>query len=300
MTSNPLKIIVAGADGQLGTEFRALQHIYPDLAFDFLSRTDLDIALESRVMAKISNDAPAAVINCAAYTNVERAQDEKENAFIINAHSAGYLAKACDEANALLIHFSTDYVFDGKKNSPYIESDEVNPLSVYGESKLEGERLIESFCKRNFVLRTSWLYSTHGHNFYKTMVRLAGEKGALQVVNDQTASPTYARHLAHDVLELLDLVVVQTKQVDYGLYHYSQGGQASWYDFAKEIVINKKLAVPVLPIKTEQTHTKAMRPVFSKLNATKFTKATNITPPSWKEGLSACVYNDYIENEYNH
>ncbi|MCC6601170.1 MAG: dTDP-4-dehydrorhamnose reductase [Crocinitomicaceae bacterium] len=298
--STEKKIIVTGANGQLGHDFRALEYIFSDFSFLFLSKLEFDISLEHRVHEFIAHEKPDAVINCAAYTNVERAEDEPENALLVNATSAGFLADACKESGSLLVHFSTDYVFDGLKNKPYNEDDPVNPVSAYGRSKLAGERLIDEKLKRHIILRTSWMYSSYGHNFYKTIVRLAKENGVLNVVGDQVSSPTYARHLAHDVLDLLTQILVEQKHFEYGIYHYSQEGTASWWDFAREIVMNKKLFVPVNKLTTPDFPAKAKRPAYSKLDNSKFIRNTGIRPLSWKEGLTACIYNDFTENEHNH
>jgi dTDP-4-dehydrorhamnose reductase len=294
------KIIVTGANGQLGTEFRMLHMLYPDFEFHFLTKLELDIRLENRVKHFIEEFKPAAVINCGAYTNVEKAEDDREDAFLANALAPSFLAEACHNNDALFVHFSTDYVFDGKKGSAYTEEDQVSPINVYGESKLEGERLVDEKCERNILLRVSWLYSTFGHNFYKTMNRLAKERGELKVVGDQYASPTYARHLAHDVVELLDKALIQQSHAPFGLYHYSQDGVASWCDFAKEIVINKGLGVPVYAVTTEAFPTKAQRPAYSKLDNTKFKAAFSLPTPTWKEGLADCIINEQTQEENEH
>jgi dTDP-4-dehydrorhamnose reductase len=282
-------ILVTGSNGQLGCEFRAIADQFPQFNFDFTGRMDLDITLESRVKDYILKHKPDAVINCAAYTNVEKSEEDIEDAELGNTFSPGFIAKACHEAESLLVHYSTDYVFDGLKGSPYSEEDQPAPLSQYGRTKLEGERLIDEIHKRAFVIRTSWVYSTFGHNFYKTMLRLARERGELKVVSDQFASPTYARSLAMDTLRLLDKSLVRREHVDYGLYHYTQDGVASWADFAKEIMTQSKMDVPVHKVLSTEFPMKAKRPAYSKLDNSKFKKNTGIIPLTWQEGLAECI-----------
>ncbi len=287
------KILVTGSNGQLGTEFKTIAPNYSDYEFVFVTKQELDVRLEHHVKHVMELHKPAAVINCAAYTNVELAQQEHETATEINTYGPKYLAMACKQHEALLIHFSTDYVFDGKKNTPYKETDTVNPLNFYGHSKLEGERLIDEVFKRYFIIRASWLYSTYGHNFYKTMLRLAKERPDLTVVNDQISSPTYARMLAEDVMILLNKSIIQTASLEHGLYHYSPAGQTSWYEFAKEIMYMHQQPIRVNAIASHEFLTKAKRPVYSKLNASRFEKVIGYKIKSWQEGLKLCVKNEY-------
>lgn len=285
------KVIITGANGQLGCEFRALEQAFSDFEFVFASKLDLDVTVESWVKQFITDHKPAAVVNCAAYTNVERAEDETENAHLGNALAAGFIADACHETGSMMIHISTDYVFDGTSNKPYTESDSVNPINEYGKSKLEGERLVDEKIERHFTLRTSWVYGNFGHNFYKTMIRLAKERGSLSVVDDQFASPTYAGLLAADILRLLQKVIIKHEHIEYGLYHYTQTGIASWFNFAQEIVLQSKLNVPVNAVKTGAFPTKAIRPVYSKLDTTKWEKQIGIPLYDWRDGLAMCLNN---------
>lgn len=282
-------LLVTGANGQLGNEFRELEASHGEFRFIFAGKPELDVTVQSWVQSFIAQHKPDAVINCAAYTNVERAEDEPDTAHAGNALAAGYLAMACHEHGAMLIHISTDYVFDGKKDAPYKEEDEVNPLNVYGKSKLEGERLIDEKMDRYYILRTSWLYSTFGHNFYKTMLRLAQEKGELNVVSDQFASPTYAGALAKDIMLLLEKTIIRQEHVGHGLYHYTQTGTASWYQFAQEIMHRHGLAVPVHPVNTGAFPTKAIRPAYSKLDTHKWEKNTGLPLKDWQSALGGCV-----------
>lgn len=295
--SGTYKVLITGSGGQLGHEFQTIIGIYSDMEPLFCSRAELDISDASAVNAFISEHKPVVVINCAAYTNVEKAEDEPEVAQMHNAIAPQNLALACKEHNALFIHFSTDYVFDGTASRPYTETDATNPLSVYGQSKLDGENLVLATGARALIFRVAWLYSTYGKNFFKTMLRLASEKDELRVVADQKASPTYARHLAHDVLEVIDQIIVQQADIPSGVYHYSQEGIASWYEFTREIMINAQANIAVIPVTTAEFPTKAKRPAFSKLDNTAFKKATGIQPISWKEGLIDCMHNNILQNE---
>jgi dTDP-4-dehydrorhamnose reductase len=287
--NNKLRIAVTGSGGQLGNELRFLASHFPEWDFFFFSKAEWDIAIESLNEDHVVKYKPDVVINAAAYTNVERAEDDKENALIANGAAPGFLAKACKKHGALLIHVSTDYVFDGKKSEPYEEDDDVHPLNAYGESKLEGERSIDSVSNRYFILRTSWLYGNFGHNFYKTMKRIAIEKQQLSVVNDQIASPTYSRFLAQDILELIRLKLIEHQPIEYGLYHYTQTGEASWFDFAKEIMRVNHINASVEPVSSERFPTKAKRPHYSKLSTNRWVQNTGIELRSWQEGVQQCA-----------
>ncbi|MFN0032137.1 MAG: dTDP-4-dehydrorhamnose reductase [Flavobacteriales bacterium] len=291
--SKEKKILVTGSHGQLGREFMAVAAAFPAFQFVFTTRAELDIRLQHHALEMLNELKPAAVINCAAYTNVELAETEQEEAYEGNALGAKYLAEACGACDALLIHFSTDYVFDGKKKSAYRETDNANPLNVYGETKLQGERFIDEILRRYFIIRASWLYSTYGHNFYKTMLRLAQERGELHVVNDQVASPTYARTLAQDVMKLLTKTILKQEHTNYGLYHYAQHGEASWHRFASDIVRQHNIDVKVHAVGTTHFHTRAVRPTYSKLNAAKFESLLGHPLNSWEEGLAACIAEEY-------
>jgi len=282
-------IIVTGANGQLGHEFRVLEKDFPEMRFMFVAKLDLDIAVESWVMEFITRHKPAGVVNCAAYTNVETAEDDPESAALANTYAPGFLASACRSNNALLVHFSTDYVFDGEKKESYVETDAVNPLNVYGNTKLEGERIVDAKMERHLTIRTSWLYSTFGHNFFRTMLRLGHENGDLKVVDDQLASPTYARDLAADVLMVLKKIVVNEEPFEYGLYHYAQHGEASWYDFAKKIMSESGTNAKVNAVKSDAFPTKAKRPSYSKLDVTKWTQNIGPIMHNWEEGVNACI-----------
>ncbi len=282
--SQPI-ILITGADGQLGQEFRSIAERNSQFNFLFVGKLELDVTVESWVMKHILEHKPDVVINCAAYTNVERAEDEPEMAMLGNRAAPGFIAEACHAAGALLIHISTDYVFDGKKKTPYKESNSVKPLNIYGHSKWQGEKMVDEKVKRHYTIRTSWLYSSFGHNFMKTMLRLAKERDELKVVNDQVASPTHAGDLASDILKLLHKVLIEQESIEFGLYHYSQKGEASWYDFATEIMAQAKMDVPVIAVDSSAFPVKAIRPKYSKLDHSKWEENTSITPLHWKDGL---------------
>ena len=287
------RILITGAAGQLGMEFQRIAPLFPEFDFHFMARPDLDVTLESRVHHTIEKLQVPVVINCAAYTNVERAEDDRENADLVNAKASRYLAEACLKAQALLIHFSTDYVFDGKKKAPYTESDDVNPLNHYGMSKLQGERDIDEVLDRYFIFRTSWLYNVYGHNFYKTMMRLAKEQGRLRVVHDQRASPTFAGSLAMDVMHIVEKAILRKEHLEYGLYHYSEDGEASWFEFADAIMKAHALDIPVEPVTTSEFPTRAERPAYSKLDNGRFKSAFNLPPRTWQQGLQLCIESEY-------
>ncbi|MBL7941674.1 MAG: dTDP-4-dehydrorhamnose reductase [Flavobacteriales bacterium] len=289
MQKDKPKLLITGAGGQLGRELARLASDNGEFEFLLADRHTIDIRTHRHVLDAIGDLAPAAVINCAAYTNVEQAETEPEEAMLANDLGAGYVAEACHKAGALLVHFSTDYVFDGNKSAPYREEDLCAPLSVYGKSKWEGEKKIDMHTQRHFILRTSWLYSAYGHNFFKTMLRLAKERGELNVVDDQIASPTYAGFLAADVLTLMKRVLVDRAHVDYGIYHYTQSGETSWYGFATEIIAQSGMQVPVHAVHTGAFPTKAKRPHYSKLDTTKFASKTQIAMQPWQEGVRACM-----------
>jgi len=288
MRIDRLRIAITGCNGQLGQELRWLAPLFQDMEFSFYTKTEWDIAVASVCEHMIASTLPDVVINAAAYTNVEKAEEDSESAFAVNTHGPGYLAAACKKHGALLIHVSTDYVFDGRKRTPYSEEDEVNPLNEYGRSKLNGERAIDAVSDRYFIIRTSWLYSTYGHNFYKTMVRLGQERDSLSVVNDQIASPTYARFLGEDVLHLIRLKLLDQKPIPYGIYHYTQQEETSWYGFAQEIMRVNQLSIPVQAVSSAQFPTKATRPQYSKLSTEKWENNIAISLRPWQAGVEAC------------
>jgi dTDP-4-dehydrorhamnose reductase len=288
MNEGSIRIAVTGANGQLGQELRWLAPLFKDFEFCFFAKADWDIAIESQNVERLSNWKPHVVINAAAYTNVEKAEDDIEGAMAANALGPGYLAEACKEHGALVIHISTDYVFDGAKKVAYSEEDPVHPLNIYGKSKLEGERAIDAVTDRYFIFRTSWLYSTFGHNFYKTMLRLGRERDSVYVVNDQLASPTYARFLAEDLLQLIRLKFIEKKSIPFGIYHYTQLNECTWFDFATEIMRVNGMATQVHPVSSDEFPTKARRPAYSKLSTQRWSAHIGIELRTWQDGVKAC------------
>ncbi len=284
--SNSVKILVTGANGQLGKELKQLSSSFPQFEFHFLSREDLPIHHFELVRNFFNAYHPAYLINCAAYTAVDRAESETELAFQVNGEAVGVLAAVCKEKNCKLIHISTDYVFDGTAATPYKEDHPTNPKSVYGASKLDGEQQAFRFNPDTIVIRTSWVYSEFGKNFVKTMLKLMPEKEELNVVSDQVGSPTYAADLAAAILH-----IISSGKWQAGIYHYSNEGVISWYDFAVAI---KELAgnnCKVNAIPTSAYPTPAKRPAYSVLDKSKIITTFNLQVPGWKKSLETCLKN---------
>lgn len=284
------KILVTGANGQLGKELKELAPAYPQVEFIFLSRTDLPIHHFDMVRNYFKVYQPDYLINCAAYTAVDRAEQEKDLAMQVNAEAPGVLAAVCKENNCRLVHISTDYVFDGSASSPYKEDAPTNPQSVYGLSKLKGEEEVMKYNPDAIIIRTSWVYSEFGKNFVKTMMKLMSERSELNVVDDQIGSPTYAADLAETILQIIancQLAVVNCKS---GIYHFSNEGVISWYDFAEEIKKLTGSTCNIQPIPTEQYPTPAKRPAYSVFDKTKIQKTFSIQLKDWKQSLAACIH----------
>jgi dTDP-4-dehydrorhamnose reductase len=283
------RILLLGAGGQLGQEIIARA---PMFKTDVVarSRAETDITDAGRVAAAIGEAVPNVVLNAAAYTKVDKAESEPEEAHRVNAVGAGLVAKACAAAGIPLIHVSTDYVFDGKKTSPYIESDRTAPLGVYGASKLAGEEAIRVDHRKHLILRTSWVYGIYGANFLKTMLRLAGERSELRVVADQRGSPTSTRDLADVVLQLSPRV---QEDLPWGTYHFSGQGETNWYQFADEIFKARERWVgvrpKVLPITTDEYPTAARRPLNSVLDNTLFGNTFGLQAKPWRDSVQETV-----------
>lgn len=295
-----MKILVTGADGQLGREIRDLsapENIgtgCPDLSgarypeqFIFTDKPDLDITNLKLVRRNIIENKVSCIINCAGYTAVDRAEGEPALAKAVNVDAVRNLALVSNEFDIQLVHISTDYIFDGKKSKPYKETDNPNPLSVYGRTKLEGEQEILKHASKSLILRTSWLYSSYGNNFVKTIMRHAIEKGALRVVYDQIGTPTYAYDLAKTILDILLLPDIGNSRR--GIYHYSNEGIASWYDFAKAIVGIAGINAKIEPIETIDYPTAAKRPHYSVLNKAKIKQHFDIEINHWHDSLKKCM-----------
>ena len=277
-----MNVLVTGSNGQLASCIKDLAGQYENLNFIYTDYQELDICDLKHVNTFFkSNQRIDYCINCAAYTAVDKAETDVYKAFEINATGAKNLAIVCHEFDAVLIQVSTDFVFDGQKTEPYVETDAAKPISVYGASKLQGEVEIQKILKEHFILRTSWLYSEHGTNFMKTMLRLAEMRDEISVVSDQIGTPTYAGDLAQVILD-----IVSSKNINFGLYHYSNEGMTSWYDFAKAIFEASNLKIKVNAIKTKAYPTPAKRPVYSVMDKTKIKKTLNIETPFWSKSLS--------------
>jgi len=278
-------ILVTGANGQVGSEIRELSPNYPH-SFFFTDREELDITDEGAIKSFVQENGINTIINCAAYTAVDKAESDERNADQINRKAVKKLAKISLENNIKLIHISTDYVFDGKAYKPYCEAFQTNPKSVYGKTKLDGElEMLKINPANSIIIRTSWVYSSYGANFVKTMLRLGKEKESLGVIFDQVGTPTYAAHLAKVILDIIPRI--DNHKVE--IYNYTNEGVLSWYDFAKEIMKMAKLDCKINPIETHQYPTPASRPHYSLLNKSKIKSTFNLEIPYWKDGLDDCL-----------
>jgi len=277
-------ILVMGSTGQLGSELKELATAYPQYKFVFLSRSELPIENAEAIESAFALHRPQYVINCAAYTAVDKAESEKEQALAINATAVGLLARAAKKFSARFIHLSTDYVFDGSCRQPLKEDAAVAPVNFYGETKLRGEEEALRENPESLIIRTSWVYSFYGKNFVKTMIRLMHERESIGVVNDQIGSPTYAADLARAVMQIIS----SGKWVP-GIYNFSNEGVISWFDFANEIkkLINSSCVVN--PLSTEQFPTPAKRPKYSVLDKTKIQQTFSVQLRDWKESLKECI-----------
>ena len=276
-----MNVLVTGSNGQLASCIKDLAKRDTSLNFIYTDYQELDICDLKQVEVFFkSNQKIDYCINCAAYTAVDKAESEVEKAFEINATGPKNLAQVCSEFDTILIQISTDFVFDGEKTEPYVETDVANPISVYGASKLQGEVEIKKIVKKHFIIRTSWLYSEHGNNFMKTMLRLAETRDEISVVSDQIGTPTYAGDLAEVILN-----IINSNNKSFGLYHYSNEGETSWYDFAKAIFEASNLKIKVNAIKTEAYPTPAKRPVYSVMDKTKIKSVLGIEILNWQESL---------------
>jgi dTDP-4-dehydrorhamnose reductase len=283
-----VKVLVTGANGQLGNELRKLAGVSQDSEFIFTDVDELNITNEDEVNKFIEKHPVRFLINCAAYTAVDRAEDEPAIAYLLNADAVYILGRICIKNNIQLIHYSTDFVFDGTLRKPYTETDIPKPISVYGKSKHAGEIYLKKL-KTGIIIRTSWLYSSFGNNFVKTILRLAREKEEIRVVNDQVGSPTWAADLAAVTIKILGQHSDIPNQLNWGLFHYSNEGECSWYDFAKEIVRLAGLKTRINPIGTSEYPVKALRPPYSVLNKSLIKSWLGKDIPEWKESLAKCI-----------
>jgi dTDP-4-dehydrorhamnose reductase len=281
------KILVTGSKGQLGYELQQASVHFPQRSFLFVDIDELDITNRDEVREFVEQHRPQFIINAAAYTAVDAAEDNPALAEQVNAFAVGNLVTATFAVNAYLLHLSTDYVFDGRKTSPYVETDAVHPTSVYGATKLEGEQAVLSY-NRGLIVRTSWLYSPVGNNFVRTMLRLGAERERVSVVADQVGSPTYAADLARALLHIVELVAEQPKRFVPGLFHYANAGACSWYEFAKQIMHTGKRRCRVGPCTTADYPTRAARPLYSVLECRKIRDTYGVDCPAWDDGLQRC------------
>ncbi len=293
-----MNVLVTGANGQLGREMRIVSKGSSD-RYIFTDVEELDITSLDAISKCVKENDIKIIVNCAAYTNVDKAEDDEATAELLNAQAVEYLARACKDNDATLIHISTDYVFGGNEgNTPRTEDEPVNPTGAYGRTKLHGEQAIEKVGCKHVIIRTAWLYSEFGNNFVKTMRKLTAERDKLNVVFDQIGTPTYALDLANVILKFIDnlknennsqLSIINSQSHE--VYHFSNEGVISWYDFAKEICELSGNTCDIQPCHSDEFPSKVKRPSYSVLDKTKIKNKLNITIPHWKESLKKCIEN---------
>ena len=281
-------ILVTGANGQLGSELRLLAPS-SDMEFIFTDIGELDLTDTGAVHDFFNSHKIDFCINCAAYTAVDKAEDDKEMAEAINVGTVRNLARACSLHGSTLVHISTDFVFDGKAWVPYTEEDLPNPVSVYGQTKLYGEQAALGENPQTIIIRTSWLYSTFGNNFVKTMLRLGKERNELSVISDQIGTPTYAADLALAIMHIINELPEKENHEKRGIFHYSDEGVASWYDFAKAIFDIESIEIDLKPIGTADYPTPAKRPHYSVMNKSKIKNTFGLAIPYWRDSLKKCL-----------
>ncbi len=278
-------VLVTGANGQLGQSLKFIASNYPELRFLFYSSSELNITDKNACEEEFHKVKPDYCINAAAYTAVDKAESEPERAHLINVIGAKNLAEVCKDHNTVLLHISTDFVFDGQKKLAYTENDKPNPTGVYGQTKLDGEKAIQNTFENYYIIRTSWVYSQFGHNFMKTMLRLASERDSLSVVNDQIGTPTNAVDLANALVQIIKTSNQQPATDRFGIYNYSNEGQCSWYDFAQKIFEINNVKIDLKSIPTSSFPTPAKRPAYSVLDKTKIKKTFELEIKDWVESL---------------
>jgi dTDP-4-dehydrorhamnose reductase len=290
-----MTVLVSGKNGQLGKALQDIAFSNQKFQFIFFDKDELNIADEKSLQSVFEKHSPSFFMNCAAYTAVDKAETEKEIAYKINAEAVGNIAKQCSPFNTTLIHISTDYVFDGNAMEPYKEDDETDPVNYYGYTKLKGEELALQNNANTIVIRTSWVYSEYGHNFVKTMLRLMTDRKEINVVNDQFGSPTYAGDLAEAIVEIVSSEQLKVKSSPLtvhrspNIYHFSNDGIISWYDFAVAIKEIKQLNCNVNPIPTSAYPTPARRPAYSVFDKAKIVSTFSMQLKDWKESLEKCL-----------
>jgi dTDP-4-dehydrorhamnose reductase len=279
------KILITGSNGQLGSSFKKIAKDY-DFDFTFTDVNELDITNEKAIDSFLKDKDFSFLVNCAAYTAVDKAEDDYDKALLLNATAPYLLAKYCKKYMVQMIHVSTDYVFDGNSSTPYTSKDKPSPNTVYGKTKLEGEKKVLEVNPTAKIIRTAWLYSEFGNNFVKTMIRLGNEKPTLNVVFDQIGTPTFATDLSIAIMKMIDTKDISSLQ---SIFHFTNEGVCSWYDFAKKIMEKKGLQCNVMPILSKDYPTKTPRPHYSVLDKTEIKQALNISIPHWEDSLDICL-----------
>ncbi len=282
-----IKILVIGSSGQLGSELKVLENHFPSIDFVFWSRKDLDLADLASIKPKLMSEEFDWIINCAAYTKVDFAEQENTLCTTINADAVGIIAEVCKQKTAGLVHYSTDYVFhQAGRLTPYVESDLLSPKGQYAISKMKAEEIISSVMTDYFIIRSSWIYSSFGHNFVKTMLRLAKKKIPIKVVDDQIGSPTYAADLAQWTMKL---IAMDNAKSNSGIYHFANQGNCSWFQFAQSIFELKGLEVDLTAIPTSEFNAAAPRPEYSVLDTSKIRTVVSDQIPLWRDSLKNCL-----------
>jgi dTDP-4-dehydrorhamnose reductase len=278
------RVAVTGSNGQLGTEFMRIAGNHPRFQFTFLSRETFPLDDPEKIKSWLDQNPVDIFIHCAAYTAVDKAESEKERAYEVNGKAPGLIAAVLSKNKTRLIHISTDYVFDGTSATPLTEQAKTNPVNIYGASKLEGEKLVLQNNPLSQVIRTSWVYSSHGNNFVKTMIRLMKDRESINVVEDQVGSPTYAADLASAIMQMLE-----SNRFIPGIYHYSDEGETNWFAFAREIKKLTGSTCRVMPIPSSGFPTPAKRPAYSLMDKSKIKKDYGLYIPDWQSSLAVCI-----------
>jgi dTDP-4-dehydrorhamnose reductase len=283
------RVLVTGASGQLGQSFFTISQNYKDIAFTFVTRKEVDLSEPDSIADYFLDKEFDIVINCAAHTAVDKAESESELANKLNFLAVKQIAEICKAKDMALIHISTDYVFNGNSYRPYVETDSTDPKNVYGETKLKGEQALQDINPNGMIIRTSWVYSEFGNNFVKTMRRLGKERDELSVIFDQVGSPTYAGDLAIAILHIVEHSDFEHQKANSNIYHFSNEGVASWYDFAKAIFELDNIKCKTRPIETKDYPTPAKRPSYSLLSKAKIKNTFNVAIPYWRDSLKICL-----------
>jgi len=282
-------ILVTGCNGQLGSEIRILSTNFPDFHFYFTDVDELDITSEKALQTYIEGKKISYLINCAAYTNVDQAEENEALAQLINAEAVKNLAKLTSKNNIIPIHISTDYVFSGENFKPYTETDNTDPQGVYGKTKLQGETYLKKINPNHIIIRTSWLYSPFRKNFLKTMIQLGQDKNEFGVIVDQIGTPTYAYDLAKSILQIVSQIETNSNFQEFGTYHYSNNGVCSWYDFAQEIQLYARNVCKINAIESKDFYCLAKRPHYSVLNKSKIKHIFDLEIPHWRISMKKCI-----------